>query len=107
MLDQSHNVTDPIESLMSSAVEVQRAYVQSALVDRIRLAGLQQENDVLQAAQTLKTAFRTDVSPILAMARMRAGGAADPVACYRASGYRDRVASQRPAKAGASSSGIV
>jgi L-rhamnose isomerase/sugar isomerase len=107
MLDQSHNVTDPIESLMSSAVEVQRAYVQSALVDRVRLAALQQENDALQAAQTLKAAFRTDVSAILAMARVRAGGAADPVACYRGSGYRDRVASQRPAKAGASSSGIV
>jgi L-rhamnose isomerase/sugar isomerase len=107
MLDQSHNVTDPIESLMSSAVEVQRAFVQSALVDRTRLAALQQENDVLLAAQTLKAAFRTDVSAILAMARVRSGGAADPVAAYRASGYRDRVASQRPAKAGASSSGIV
>jgi L-rhamnose isomerase/sugar isomerase len=107
MLDQSHNVTDPIESLMSSAVEVQRAYVQSALVDRNRLAALQEQNDVLQAAQLLKAAFRTDVSPILAMARLRAGGAADPLACYRASGYRDRVAGMRPARAGASSSGIV
>ena len=107
MLDQSHNVTDPIESLMSSAVEVQRAYVQAALVDRTALAGYQQDNDVLQAAQTLKQAFRTDVSAILAMARLRAGGAIDPVACYRASGYRDRAAAQRPAKAGASSSGIV
>src|SRR5437763_3021750 len=93
MLDQSHNVTDPIESLMSSAVEVQRAYIQSALVDRAELAALQEQNDVLQSAQLLKTAFRTDVSPILAMARVRAGGAADPVACYRASGYRDRAAS--------------
>jgi L-rhamnose isomerase/sugar isomerase len=107
MLDQSHNVTDPIESLMSSAVEVQRSFVQSALVDRAELASLQEQNDVLQAAQCLKRAFRTDVGPILAMARVRAGGAADPVACYRASGYRDRVASARPAKAGASSSGIV
>lgn len=107
MLDQSHNVTDPIESLMSSAAEVQRAFVQSALVDRAVLAGLQEQNDVLEAAQTLKRAFRTDVSPILAMARVRAGGAADPVACYRASGYRDRVAGLRPAKAGASGSGIV
>ena len=107
MLDQSHNVTDPIESLMSSAVEVQRAYIQAALVDRARLAELQQSNDVLQAAQTLKAAFRTDVSAILAVARQRAGGALDPVAAYRASGYRDRVASARPAKAGASSSGIV
>jgi L-rhamnose isomerase/sugar isomerase len=107
MLDQSHNVTDPIESLMNSAVEVQRAYIQAAMVDRACLAGLQASNDVLQAAQTLKAAFRTDVGPILAMARLRAGGALDPVAAYRASGYRDRVASQRPAKAGASSSGIV
>lgn len=107
MLDQSHNVTDPVESLMNSAVEVQRAFVQAALVDRAALAGYQQSNDVLQAAQTLKQAYRTDVSAILAMARVRAGGAADPVQCYRRSGYRDRVAAARPAQAGASGSGIV
>ena len=34
MLDQSHNVTDPIELLMLSATEVQRAYAQSLIVDR-------------------------------------------------------------------------
>lgn len=107
MLDQSHNVTDPIESLMSSAVEVQRAFVQAALVDRAALVGLQESNDVLQAAQTLKKAFRTDVSPILAMARLRSGGAVDPVAAYRAAGYREQVAVKRPPKAGASGSGIV
>ena len=38
MLDQSHNVTDPIESLMTSAIEVVRAYVQAHLVDREALA---------------------------------------------------------------------
>jgi L-rhamnose isomerase / sugar isomerase len=107
MLDQSHNVTDPVESLMNSAVEVQRAFVQAALVDRVALRQYQEGNDVLQAAQALKQAFRTDVSAILAMARVRAGGAADPVACYRASGYRAQAAEQRPARAGASSSGIV
>ncbi|MES2898193.1 MAG: L-rhamnose catabolism isomerase [Pseudomonadota bacterium] len=107
MLDQSHNVTDPIESLMNSAVEVQRAFVQSALVDRKALAQHQESSDVLQSAQDLKHAFRTDVSPILAMARLRAGGAGDPVGCYRAAGYRAAKAEQRPAKAGASSSGIV
>lgn len=107
MLDQSHNVTDPVESLMSSATEVQRAFVQAALVDRDALAHYQQENDVLQAAQALKAAFRTDVSPILAMARLRSGGALDPVGTFRASGYRARAAVARPPKAGASSSGIV
>jgi L-rhamnose isomerase/sugar isomerase len=107
MLDQSHNVTDPIESLMNSAVEVQRAFVQSALVDRAALAHYQEQNDVLESAQALKHAFRTDVSPILAMARLRAGAAVDPVGCYRASGYRAKQGELRPAKAGASSSGIV
>jgi L-rhamnose isomerase/sugar isomerase len=107
MLDQSHNVTDPIESLMSSAVEVQRAFVQASLVDRAALAGFQQANDALQSAQALKKAFRSDVSPILAMARLRSGGAIDPVAAYRASGYREQAAVKRPPKAGASGSGIV
>ena len=107
MLDQSHNVTDPIESLMSSAGEVQRAFVQAALVDRQALAGFQESNDVLQSAQALKKAFRTDVSPILAMARVRAGGAADPVACYRAAGYRATVTPQRPAKAGGGGGGGI
>ncbi|MGS0744251.1 L-rhamnose catabolism isomerase [Glaciimonas sp. GG7] len=88
MLDQSHNVTDPIESLMSSAIEVQRAFIQSAIVDRVALQEYQEVNDVLQSAQALKQAFRTDVSPILAMARVRLGAAADPVGCYRAAGYR-------------------
>ncbi len=107
MLDQSHNVTDPIESLMSSAVEVQRAFVQAAMVDRAALAEHQAANDALQSAQALKKAFRTDVGPILAMARLRSGGAADPVACYRASGYRANAAAARPPKPGASGSGIV
>ena len=107
MLDQSHNVTDPIESLMQSAIEVQRAFVQAALVDRKALAGYQLDNDALQSAQALKKAFRTDVSPILAMARLRSGAAIDPVAAYRASGYRAQAAVKRPAKAGASGSGIV
>jgi L-rhamnose isomerase/sugar isomerase len=106
MLDQSHNVTDPIESLMLSAVEVQRAYAQALLVDRKALEGFQESNDALMATQALKAAFRTDVEPILAMARLEAGGAIDPVATYRAAGYRARVAEERPAVAGGSG-GIV
>ena len=106
MLDQSHNVTDPIESLMVSAMEVQRAYAQALLVDRAALDAFQHANDALMAARTLKQAFRTDVEPILAMARAEAGGAIDPVAAFRASGYRAAVASRRPAMSG-SGGGIV
>jgi L-rhamnose isomerase/sugar isomerase len=98
MLDQSHNVTDPIESLATSAVELVRAYVQAHLVDRAALAEHQDRNDPLLALLTLKEAFATDVGPILAMARHRAGGAIEPIATFRASGYRARKAAERPAE---------
>ena len=61
MIDQSHNVTDPIESLMVSAMEIERAYIQAHLVDRVALANHQEQNDALMASETLKQAFRTDV----------------------------------------------
>jgi L-rhamnose isomerase / sugar isomerase len=106
MLDQSHNVTDPIESLIVSALETQRAYAQALLVDRDALAGAQADNDVMLAHRILKAGFLTDVSPILAEARLRNHGAIDPVAVYRASNYRKIKAKERPAAKG-SSSGIV
>jgi L-rhamnose isomerase/sugar isomerase len=106
MLDQSHNVTDPIESLMVSAMQVQRSYIQALLVDRAALDAAQQANDALQASQLLKQAFETNVNPILQRARLVSGAALDPVGAYRASGYRQLVSKQRPAASGGSS-GIV
>ena len=103
MLDQSHNVTDPIESLVISATELVRAYVQAHLVDREALAQHQDANDAMMALQTLKQAFTCDVSPVLAMARLRAGGAIDPVATYRAIRYRESKRRERPLAASARS----
>ena len=100
MIDQSHNVTDPIESLISSTIEIQRAYAQALLVDRRALAGFQDANDAMMANQCFKRAFVTDVSPILAMARMHKGAAIDPLAAYRASGYRAACAESRPKRRG-------
>ena len=106
MIDQSHNVTDPIESLMQSAIELQRAYAQALIVDRAALEAAQEANDALGAHLELKRAFTTDVSPFLAMARLRAGGAIAPIEAYRASGYRVRKAEERPPVVG-TSAGIV
>ena len=96
MLDQSHNVTDPIESLMSSVIETQRAYIQAQLIDYQSLTDFRQNNDALLASETLKQAYRNDVSPILAEARQRCGGALAPVFTYRQSRYRQQVAKSRP-----------
>ena len=106
MLDQSHNVTDPIESLMTSAIEVQRAFIQASLIDRQALAHYQAQNDALMATQTLKQAFRTNVDPILQRARLQKGGAINPVATYRESAYRKTVSAERP-DVSSSASGIV
>jgi L-rhamnose isomerase / sugar isomerase len=99
MIDQSHNVTDPIESLLSSAEAIAAAYAKALMVDRAALHDAQESNDVMMAFQALRTAYRTDVSPILARARSIAGGAIDPIATYRASGYRQKKARERHALA--------
>jgi L-rhamnose isomerase/sugar isomerase len=95
MIDQSHNVTDPIESLLSSAEAIAACFAQALLVDREALHLAQEQNDTMMAFQALRTAYRTDVSPILAQARLEQGGAIDPIAAYRASGYRLRKAQER------------
>jgi L-rhamnose isomerase/sugar isomerase len=95
MIDQSHNVTDPIESMLSSAEAIAAAYAKALLVDRGALAEAQADDDAMLAFQTLRRAYNIDVSPILAMARLDAGGAIDPISVYRASGWRDRKAQER------------
>ncbi len=106
MIDQSHNVTDSIESLIASTEEIQRAYCQALLVDRRALNGYQESNDALMALKTLKAAYNTDVSPVIAMARYRRGAAIDPISTYRSGDYRNEKGKERPAVVG-SKSGIV
>ncbi|MEM8825498.1 MAG: sugar isomerase [Pseudomonadota bacterium] len=106
MMDQSHNLTDPIESLATSADAIACAFAAALIVDRSGLAEAQRKNDALLASQILKAAFRTDVRPLVAEARRRSAGALDPVAAYRSAGYRDMVAKARPAVTGGSG-GIV
>jgi L-rhamnose isomerase/sugar isomerase len=83
MIDQSHNVKNPIEDLLGSAMEIHRAYVKALLVNRKSLAYYQNRNDVTMAERVLRTAFETDVSPILAEVRRRKGGALDPIFAFR------------------------
>ena len=97
MIDQSHNVTDPIESMLSSAEAITACYAKAILVDRAALHGAQESNDTMMAFQALRRAYNVDVGPILAMARFEAGGAIDVLATYRASQWRPRKAQERKA----------
>src|SRR5690606_29992994 len=75
MIDASHNIKDPLEDLLQSVEAIMIAYAQALLVDRAVLTGLQERNDVVHTQEVLQSAFRTDVRPLVAEARLRAGGA--------------------------------
>src|SRR3546814_21171067 len=69
MIDQSHNVTDPTESLIWSANAIRRAYAPALLVDRAALERCQDENDARSGSQPQKRAYPTDLTPITAQIR--------------------------------------
>lgn len=95
MIDQSHNVTDPIESMLSSAEAITGCFARALLVDREALHAAQDANDTMMAFQALRRAYNVDVGPILAMARAEAGGAIDVLGTYRHSKWRARKAQER------------
>lgn len=97
MIDQSHNLKDPLEDLIQSTDAVCLAYAQALLVDRGILAETQERNDPAEAQEILQNAFRTDVRPLVAEARRRAGGAINPLAAYRQIGYRQAMVDLRGA----------
>jgi len=97
MIDASHNVKDPLEDLLQSVEAIMLTYAQALLIDRKRLVAAQQANDVVAAQELLQGAFRTDVRALVAEARLRAGGALDPLAIYRAGKVREHLIKERGA----------
>lgn len=95
MIDASHNVKDPIEDLLQSVEAIKIAYAQALLVDANALRNAQLNNDVVLAQDILQAAYRTDVRPLLAEARVRAGGALDPVGVFRKLNVRQTLIKER------------
>jgi L-rhamnose isomerase/sugar isomerase len=98
MIDESHNLKDPIEDLIQATDAIQHTLAQALCVRRDELADAQNENDPARAAEILHRAFRTDVRPIVAQARRQNGAAVDPFRAYRASGYRAAKIEERGAR---------
>ncbi len=98
MIDASHNIKDPLEDLLQSVEAIMIAYAQSLLVDRAALNAAQAANDVVMAQETLQQAYRTDVRPLVAEARLRSGGALHPVQLYRSLNVRGNLVKERGLK---------
>ncbi len=95
MIDASHNVKDPLEDLMQSLDSILGAYARALLIDQDALAAAQADNDVVLSQEILQAAFQTDIRPLVREARLQAGGALDPIACYRDYRVRSQLLSQR------------
>lgn len=98
MIDASHNVKDPIEDLIQSVEAIKIAYAQALLVDKTKLVEAQLSNDTAKAQEVLQEAYRTDVRPLVAEARLRAGGAISPIGAYRSLEIRNNLIKERGEK---------
>src|SRR6185295_11208388 len=98
MIDASHNVKDPLEDLLQSVEAIKIAYAQALIVDAAALDEVRLKNDVMQAQEILQNAYRTDVRPLLAEARLRAGAALDPVRSFRELNVRKELVKERGTK---------
>lgn len=98
MIDASHNVKDPLEDLIQSVEAIMMAYAQALLVDRVQLKVRQENNDTVMSQEILQKAFRTDVRPIVAEARIRAGGALNPLQAFRTLKIREELIKKRGEK---------
>jgi L-rhamnose isomerase/sugar isomerase len=98
MIDASHNIKDPLEDLLQSVEAIKIAYAQSLLVDANALETARQNNDVTEAQEILQKAYRTDVRPLIAEARLRGGGALQPLQALRQLRIRENLIRERGLK---------
>jgi L-rhamnose isomerase / sugar isomerase len=98
MIDASHNVKDPLEDLLQSVEAIMIAYAQALLVDTDALKQAQEINDVAKAQEILQIAYRTDVRPLVAEARMLTGGSLSPLQLFRTLKVRDQLIKERGIK---------
>jgi L-rhamnose isomerase / sugar isomerase len=95
MLDQCHNIEPKIPAQIRSVMNVQEATAKALLIDAGALGEAQLAGDVLAANAAVMDAYNTDVRPLLAELREEMGLAPDPVSAYLASGYGEKIISER------------
>lgn len=95
MIDASHNLKDPLADLLQSVEAIMMAYAQALLVDRQALRAAQASHDVVRAQEILQAAYRTDVRPLVAEARLRSGAALNPIALYDELAVREALTKER------------
>jgi L-rhamnose isomerase/sugar isomerase len=95
MIDQSHNLKGKMEAMVQTVVTAQEIFAKAALVDRARLAELQQECRLVEAEECFRGAFWQDVRPVVREWRVARGLPAEPLTALAESGYVERITRER------------
>ena len=98
MIDQSHNLKGKVEAMVQTVVMAQELFAKAALVDREKLAALQQSCSLVEAEETFRTAFWTDVRPAVKEWREARKLPAEPLTALRDSGYVESISRERGAR---------
>jgi len=98
MIDQSHNLKDKVEAMVQTVVSAQELFAKAALVDREQLASLQSSCDLVAAEEALRSAFWTDVRPMVREWREAHKLPAEPLQALKQSGYIEKIAQERAAR---------
>ena len=95
VLDQCHNIEAKIPGQIRSIMNVQEAVAKAVSVDQSALKAAQVAGDVLAAHEVLMDAYNTDVRPLLREWRADNGIDPEPMKAYAASGYAQKIATER------------
>ena len=95
MVDQSHNLKGKIEAMIQTVCTAQELYARAAVVNHERLAKLQQDCELVNAEETLRSAFWQDTRALVQDWRKQRGLPADPLKAFRDSGYLERITRDR------------
>ena len=98
MIDQSHNLKGKIEAMVQTVCTAQELFARAALVDRKRLAELQQSCRLVEAEELFRAAFWEDVRPVVREWRRSHKLNENPLQALAKSGYVDRIARERGEK---------
>ncbi len=96
VIDQSHNIKNPIEEILESVEAIQSAYARALLVDWESLEAARSKADAVAADRVLRDAFFSPrAAELLAASRVAKGLPCDPLAALRESGQLERRREQR------------
>ncbi len=103
MIDESHTLKNKIAEMIQSLVALQTSYAKALIVNQKALTAAREADDLIAAEEVIKSAFATDVRPLLWKVRsdLNLPNPSDPVRGFFDSGYAQAKAEERGIGGGA------